>query len=111
MKIWCLALDLKDDPKLIAEYRRWHQQDHIWPEVTANIHSSGILSEQIFLLGTRMVMVLQTTDDFTLERKAEIDRSNPRMQEWEKLMDQFQQRLPQAKAGEKWAPMEKIFEI
>jgi L-rhamnose mutarotase len=111
VKTWCLALDLKDDHELIAEYRRWHHLDNIWPEVAANIHCSGILNEQIFLLGTRMVMVLQTNDDFTLERKAEIDRSNRHMQEWERLMDQYQQKLPQARPGEKWVPMEKIFEI
>ena len=111
MKTWCLALDLNDDPALIAEYRRWHQPDQIWPEVTANIRDTGIVSERIFLLGTRMVMVLETTDDFTFERKAAIDAANRRMREWELLMDRFQQRLPQAGPGEKWVLMEKIFEI
>ena len=56
-------------------------------------------------------MVLETTDDFTFERKAAIDAANPRMREWELLMDRFQQRLPQATPGEKWVLMEKIFEI
>jgi L-rhamnose mutarotase len=111
VKTWCLALDLKDDPALIAEYRRWHEPDRIWPEVTAAIRSTGVLSERIYLLGTRMVMVLETTNDFTFERKAAIDRANSRMREWEVLMDRFQQRLPQAAPGEKWVLMEKIFEI
>jgi L-rhamnose mutarotase len=110
MKIHCLALDLKDDPKLIAEYRRWHEPDLIWPEVIAAIHANGVLKEHIFLLGTRMVMVLETTDDFSFAKKTVADRSNPRMQEWERLMSHFQQPLPQAAAGEKWVMMEKIFE-
>lgn len=110
MKIHCLALDLKDDPKLIAEYRRWHEPDLIWPEVLAAIRANGVLKEHIFLVGTRMVMVLETTDDFSFEEKAMADRSNPRMQEWEKLMSPFQQPLPQAAHGEKWVRMEKIFE-
>jgi L-rhamnose mutarotase len=110
MKIHCLALDLKDDPKLIAEYRRWHEPDLIWPEVLAAIRANGVLKEHIFLVGTRMVMVLETTDDFSFEEKAAADRSNPRMQEWEKLMSRFQQPLPQAAPGEKWVMMEKIFE-
>lgn len=76
-----------------------------------NIKSLGILSEEIFLLGTRMVMVLHTTDNFSFEAKAASDRGNSRMQEWEKLMWTYQQPVPQAKPGEKWVLMEKIFEI
>lgn len=111
MKTYCLALDLKDDPALIAEYKRYHRKDAIWPEVVENIKSQGILSEQIFLLGTRMVMVLHTADGFDLEAKAAMDRANSKMQEWEKLMWKYQRPVPQAKPGEKWVLMEKIFEI
>ena len=111
MKTYCLALDLKDDPALIAEYRRYHERDVIWPEVVENIQGQGILSEEIFLLGTRLVMVLRTTDEFSFETKAATDRANVRMQAWEKLMWTYQQPLPQAKPGEKWVLMKKIFEI
>jgi L-rhamnose mutarotase len=111
MKTYCLALDLKDDPELIAEYKRYHQPDHFWPEVAQNIASQGILSEKIFLLGTRMVMVLCTDDDFSFEAKAASDLSNAKMREWEELMWKYQEPLPQAAPGEKWVLMEKIFEI
>jgi L-rhamnose mutarotase len=111
MKTYCLALDLKDDPMLIAEYKHYHQPETIWPEVIENIGRQGILSELIFLLGTRMVMVLRTTDDFSFESKASTDRANAKMQEWEELMWKYQQPTPQAKPGEKWVLMEKIFEI
>jgi L-rhamnose mutarotase len=111
MKTYCLALDLKDDPALIAEYIRYHQPSVIWPEVVDNIKGQGILSEEIFLLGTRLVMVLRTTDNFSLEEKAGIDRANAKMQAWEDLMWKYQQPLPQAKPGEKWILMEKIFEV
>ena len=111
MKTYCLALDLKDDPALIAEYKRYHRNEVIWPEVVENIKSGGILSEQIFLLGTRMVMVLRTADDFDLEAKAAMDRANSKMQEWEEIMWKYQRPVPQAKPGEKWVLMEKIFEI
>lgn len=110
MKIYCLALDLKNDPALIEQYRRWHEPDAIWPEVMQAIRSNGVLKQEIFLLGTRMTMVLQTTDDFSLERKSAADRGNPAMQRWEELMCPFQQPLPEAADGEKWISMEKIFE-
>jgi L-rhamnose mutarotase len=111
MKTYCLALDLHDDPELIAEYKRYHEPETIWPEVVTNIKGQGILSEDIYLLGTRMVMVLRTTDDFSFEAKAATDQANPKMQAWEKLMWKFQKPTPQAKPGEKWVLMEKIFEL
>jgi L-rhamnose mutarotase len=110
MKTFCLALDLKDDPALIAEYRHYHEPGVIWPEVIENMREQGVLSEEIFLLGTRMVMVLNTVDDFSFEAKAAVDKADPKMQAWEELMWRFQQAIPQAKPGEKWVLMEKIFE-
>ena len=75
-----------------------------------SIHATGVLSEQIFILGTRMVMVLQTTDDFSFEAKAAQDQANSSMCKWEELMWNFQQPVPLAQPGEKWVLMEKIFE-
>jgi L-rhamnose mutarotase len=110
VKIHCLALDLKDDASLIADYRRYHEPGAVWPEVMEAIRDHGVLKEEIFLLGTRMVMVLQTTDDFSFEIKSAADEANPHMQQWEALMSRFQQPVPQAAPGEKWVRMEKIFE-
>jgi L-rhamnose mutarotase len=111
MKTYCLALDLHDDPALIAEYKKYHERRNIWPEVVANIKSQGILSEEIYLVGARLVMILHTTDDFSFEAKAAADQSNAKMQDWEALMWKFQKPLPQARHGEKWILMEKIFEV
>jgi L-rhamnose mutarotase len=111
MKTYCLTLDLKDDPQLIEEYKRYHRPENIWPEVTANIESQGILREEIYLAGTRMVMILHTTDEFSFAAKNAADLANPKMQEWEELMWKYQKAAPGAKPGEKWLLMEKIFEI
>ena len=48
MKTYCLALNLHDDPDLIEEYKRYHRQQNIWPEVVGNILTQGTLSEKIF---------------------------------------------------------------
>jgi L-rhamnose mutarotase len=111
MKTYCLALDLKDDPALIADYKKYHQPEQVWPEVISSIRDQGILSQQIYLLGTRLVMVLQTTDDFSWEEKSAADQENLKVQQWEALMWKYQKPLPQARPGEKWIPMEKIFEV
>ena len=106
---FCLTLDLKDDPQLIAEYRRYHEE--IWPEITRSIKDSGIEALEIYLLGARMFMVMEVNEHFSFEAKRRADQSNPKVQEWENLMWRFQQSLPQAKPGEKWVLMEKIFEL
>lgn len=105
----CLTLDLKDDPKLIADYKRYHER--IWPEITRSIKDSGIEDMEIYLLGTRMFMIMDVNETFSFGRKAKADALNPTVQEWEKLMWSFQQALPQARPGEKWLPMERIFKL
>ena len=106
---YCLTLELKNDPKLIAEYKRYHQK--IWPEITESIQDAGIDNMEIYLRGTRMFMIMDVSDQFSFERKAEADRGNPKVQEWEALMWKFQQSLSGARPGEKWQLMEKIFEL
>lgn len=106
---FCLTLDLKDDPKLIAEYKRYHEK--IWPEITRSIKDSGIVDMEIYLLGTRMFMIMEVNDSFSFEAKSKADQLNPRVQEWESLMGTFQKLLPQAKPGEKWLMMERVFKL
>ena len=108
MKRYCLALDLKDDPSLIAEYEKYHEA--VWPEVLESIKDSGIQHMQIYRANNRLFMILETNDDFTLERKAKMDVANKKVQEWEQLMWKYQDALPGGKPGEKWTLMKKVFE-
>jgi L-rhamnose mutarotase len=105
----CLTLDLKNDPRLIAAYRAHHER--IWPEIAQSIREAGIVSMEIYLRGTRLVMVMEVTPEFSFEAKAAADRANPAVQAWEALMWTFQQALPDAPPGEKWQPMERIFSL
>jgi L-rhamnose mutarotase len=105
----CLTLDLKNDPELITNYKRYHEK--IWPEITRSIKDSGIDDMEIYLLGTRMFMIMEVNESFSFEAKAAADARNPKVQEWENLMWTFQESLPQAKPGEKWLPMERVFKL
>jgi len=105
---YCLTLDLRDDPSLIAEYERYHER--IWPEITKSIKDAGIEKMEIYRLGTRMFMIMDVNESFSFDKKAEADRTNTKVQEWEQLMWKFQQPLPDAKPGEKWLLLKKIFE-
>jgi L-rhamnose mutarotase len=109
MKRYCLALDVKNDPKLIAEYRRHHQR--IWPEITQSIKDSGIEDLEIYLLGTRLFMIMEVNESFDFAAKANADARNAKVREWEELMWRFQQPLAEARPGEKWLLMERIFKL
>ena len=106
---YCLTLDLKDDPALIAEYKRHHET--VWPEITKSIRDAGIADMEIYVLGTRMFMIMEVNDSFSFEKKSQADRDNPKVQEWEAQMWKFQQALPSSRPGEKWLRMDRIFKL
>ena len=108
MQRHCLALDLKDNPQLIEKYEEYHRD--VWPEILQSIKESGIQEMQIYRVGNRMFMIIEVDDDFSFEKKSEIDAKYPENEKWEELMWNYQQALPFAKPGEKWVPMKKVFQ-
>ena len=109
MKKYCLTVDLVDDPEMIAEYEGFHKK--IRPEIEQSIREAGVTQMEIYRLGDRMFMIMETEDDFSFEKKAQMDADNPKVQEWEQLMWKYQKALPSAKPGEKWVIMDKIFAL
>lgn len=109
MNTYCLALDLKNDEKLIAEYEAYHRD--VWPEIKKSIEDAGIRQMTIYRFSNRLFMIMQTGEDFDFSRKAAADAANEKVQEWEQLMWKYQQAIPGSKPGEKWVLMEKIFEL
>jgi L-rhamnose mutarotase len=109
MKQYCLALDLKDDASLIAEYEAYHRA--VWPEILASIKEAGIGQMEIYRTGNRLFMVMKTEDNFSFENKSAADAANEKVQEWEQLMWKYQQAIPGSKPGEKWILMDKIFSL
>lgn len=109
MKRYALTLDLKNDPQLIAEYEEYHK--NIWPEIAESIRSAGVVHMEIYRVTNRLFMIMEVNDTFSFEEKARLDAADPKVQEWEKLMWKYQQRLPFARPGEKWLLMDKIFNL
>ena len=106
----CLALDLKDNPALIAEYERHHRA--VWPEVLAHLRGHGVRELEIFRLGTRLVMLMDTDDAvFDPAAMAAAERDDPRIAQWEALMWRFQAPTPWTPDGAKWTPMPPIFQL
>ncbi|MAE65293.1 MAG: hypothetical protein CMJ18_13560 [Phycisphaeraceae bacterium] len=110
MKEYGLTLNLKDDPSTIEKYKRHHQA--VWPEVERSLRQVGVTSMKIFLLGRRMFMYLTTVDDFEPTRDfARYLTLDPRCQEWEDLMNSFQEKVPEAGPDEWWASMEQVYDL
>lgn len=109
MKRYCLALDLIDDAEKIKKYQEFHQ--NIWPEIAENIRQRGIQNMQIWQVENRLFMIMDTDDDYDEKHAEQIALAEPKNQEWEALMWEFQQRLRTAKPGEKWIGMTQIFDL
>ena len=109
MKRHCFTLDLIDDESLIEAYKEYHQS--VWPEIKESIKTAGIKEMEIYLFNTRLFMIMEVDNSFSFEAKAQADLENDKVQEWEKLMWNYQKALPGAKPGEKWLLMENIFKL
>ena len=109
MTQYTFALDLVNDPQLIAEYEQYHRT--IWPEIQDSILDAGVINMQIFRFENRLFMIMEVDATFSFERKAKMDAENSKVQEWEQLMWKYQSAIPGAKENEKWVLMDKIFEL
>lgn len=101
----CFALDLKDDPQLIAEYEARHAPGNVWPEVLTFLEAQGFRDMQIWRSGDRLVMVAELADD----RPRPVHPPREAL-EWEEEMSRYQRPLPHAPDGLKWVPMDCIFD-
>jgi len=82
----CFSCDLKDDPELIPEYKKYHTPANTWPEITKSIKHAGIMDMQIYLTGNRMFMIMEVDYTFDPIKKTEMDANNPKVEKWERLM-------------------------
>ena len=111
VKRYCQMLNLKDDPALIAEYRKRHSEEEVWPETLAAIREVGILEMEIYILDNRLFMIVETPFDFDWDEAFARLATLPRQEEWETYMSIFQVARPGATSAEKWRMMERIFHL
>lgn len=111
VKRFCRTMNLKDNPELIKEYRLRHSQGHIWQEVMDGIREVGILEMEIYILGSRLFMIVETPLDFDWDSAMTRLAALPRQQEWETYMSIFQDCAADDTADQKWQMMERIFHL
>lgn len=109
VKRYCQTMDLKDNPELIAEYRKRHSEAYAWPEIRAGIREVGILEMELYILGTRLFMIVETPLDFEWDSAMAKLATLPRQAEWEDYMADFQDTMKGCTSAEKWHLMERMF--
>lgn len=107
MKRYCQTLNLVDDETMVAKYVEAHA--HVWPEIIQGQREVGILDMQIYCLGCRLFMIMDTADEFDFARDMARLATLPRQAEWEAYVSQFQGAKADARSDEKWQLMERIF--
>jgi L-rhamnose mutarotase len=109
VKRYVQTLDLKDDPELIARYVEAHSRYQSWPEIREGIRQVGIYEMEIYILGHRLFMIVDTPLDFDWDSAMSRLAALPRQQEWEDYVAMFQDCPPGSTSAGKWQMMERMF--
>ncbi len=110
-KRYCKTLALKNDAQLIEDYKKAHAPNAAWPEITQGMKDVGIIDMEIYILGTRLFMIMDTVADFDHDKAMAELATKPRQSEWEAYVSKFQQTSADASADEKWQLMERIYKL
>jgi len=102
-------LEISNDPELIAQYRKWHSEEYSWKEIRDGIREVGILEMELYIIGNRLAMIVDTLADFNWQEAMSRLATLPRQAEWEAFVSKFQGCTADARSDEKWQPMERIF--
>lgn len=111
VKRYCQTMDLKDDPELIRQYKEAHDELHARPEILAGMREVGILEMELYLLGSRVFMIVDAPLDFNWDEAMSRLATLPGQADWEAYVSQFQMCRPDQTSDEKWQMMERIFKI
>lgn len=111
LKRYVQFLEISDDLELMEQYRKWHSEEHHWKEIRDGIRQVGILEMEIYMLGNKLVMIVDTPADFQWEEAMNRLATLPRQAEWEAFVSKFQGCAADARSDEKWQPMERMFRL
>lgn len=110
-KRYCKTLCLEEDPQLIEEYKKVHAPESTWPEITRGMMEVGIIDMEIYIMGNRLFMIMDTLPEVDHDRAMAELATKPRQSEWEAFVSRFQKTSSNASAGEKWQMMERIYKL
>ncbi|UOQ96737.1 L-rhamnose mutarotase [Hymenobacter sp. 5317J-9] len=99
-----LTANLVKDPVKRKEYLSYHAtQFQKWPEVAQGFCNASFQQLLVFRQGRQLMLVISIPKGASLdELNPKTSLNNPRVDEWNKLMKQYQEGLPGTKPGETW---------
>ncbi|KGI59988.1 hypothetical protein HMPREF3034_01977 [Prevotella sp. DNF00663] len=109
VKRYCQTMDLRDNPELIKCYREAHDREHFRQQIEDGIKQVGILEMELYIVGTRVFMIVETPVDFDWDDAMARLATLPGQQDWEDYVSQFQQCATGSTSDEKWKMMERMF--
>lgn len=107
-KRYCLALDLKNDPAIIAEYVKYHSPEHCWKVISEGIKKAGIEIMDIWQVDNRLVMICEMPVEVDFDEAWVKMGTFDKQTEWAALMSTFQQALPGHQL--EWVRMNKVYQ-
>lgn len=110
-KRYCQTMELVNKPRLIEEFKKWHKRENIWTEITEGIKQVGILDMEIYLLGSRLYMIIDAPEDFDWDARMQKLSQLTRQAEWDKLLAKFKKTDPITSTRETWKLMKQIFQL
>jgi L-rhamnose mutarotase len=79
-----------------------------WPEVSDGFCNAGFQQLLLFRNGRQLMLVISIPEGKTLdELNPKTIENNPRMVEWNKIMDKYQEGIEGTKPNEKWVILRK----
>jgi L-rhamnose mutarotase len=99
-----LTANLVKDPAKQQEYLDYHAtQFQKWPEVAQGFCNASFQQLLVFRQGRQLMLVINIPKGASLdELNPKTSLNNPRVDDWNALMKQYQEGLPGTKPGEVW---------
>ncbi|MGN6364785.1 L-rhamnose mutarotase [Asticcacaulis taihuensis] len=95
----------------IEAYKAWHRVGGPPQAVTDSIRADDIRDLEIWLVGDRMMLLMEQGPNFDPAAKAKRDTNNPDVLAWDALMRTFQKPLPFGPEGSTWLEMARIYSL
>jgi hypothetical protein len=99
-----LTANLVNDPTKQKQYLRYHAtQFQQWPEVARGFCNASFQQLLVFRQGRQLMLVISIPHGASLDKlNPKTSLNNPRVDDWNRLMKQYQEGLPGTKPGETW---------
>jgi hypothetical protein len=99
-----LTANLVPDERKQREYLQYHAtQFEKWPEVATGFCNASFQQLLVFRQGRQLMLIISIPHGASLdELNPKTTLHNPRVDDWNALMKQYQQGLPGTKSGETW---------